>query len=183
MPDLDDFLLPVSIGLIVLICLWLLLKLVSWIFGKSPSVGNYPNWSDYPFVCNGFTDKSIKRRYVCPDGYEPKWNNSEKKMYCTTKCPPGMADNPVALTCYRGFPLCGNLDEEICVQLKCADGYEKQTNHVGEVVCVDPSMSCPAGRDNPEYLGCWKDKMEAAISYAENPIPPITEPVSMEDSY
>jgi len=112
--------------------------------------------------------------YMCPSGYSRgSYDETTKKMSCVANCPNGMADNPMAETCYRGYLACSPSDSiEQCQLVKCSPGYTRKTNSVGQAVCVKNDMGCPAGmRNNPEYLGCWKSKINATISTVEDMYP------------
>lgn len=109
--------------------------------------------------------------YMCPPGYTiGSYNEVDKKMACVSKCPDNMADNPLAETCYLGYPTCSPMDsEEECAMRECPEGFTKKTNEVGQVICVKDNMECPAGMtNNPKYLGCWKQKIDATISTVED---------------
>jgi hypothetical protein len=119
----------------------------------------------------GNIDSSKDYCYMCPHGFElGKIDDNDKKMYCTTRCPTGMMNNIQAQTCYKGYLLCplGKTIEE-CEMMECVPGYAKQTNNLGQVVCVKDGAKCPNGmQNNDEYIGCWKDKKEAVISTVED---------------
>jgi hypothetical protein len=130
-----------------------------------------------PFAKYGVDDRwgnvnsSTDYCYLCPPGFElGQIDDNDKKMYCTTRCPPGMMNNIQAQTCYKGHLLCPQGESiEACEMRACAPGYTKQTNHLGQVLCVPNGAKCPPGmRDNDEYIGCWKDKKEAVISSVED---------------
>jgi hypothetical protein len=109
--------------------------------------------------------------YMCPAGFElGKIDENDKKMYCTTRCPYDMANNIQAQTCYKGYLLCPQGESiEACELRTCPSGYTKQTNSLGQVLCVPNGASCPTGmKDNKDYIGCWKDKKEAVISTVED---------------
>jgi hypothetical protein len=108
--------------------------------------------------------------YMCPDGFTRGKMGSDGKMTCVLKCPEGMYDNNLAQTCYKGYIPCADWESmEACAMKTCDHGYTKQTNGVGQVVCVKDGMSCPAGmKNNDKYIGCWKDQTDAIISNVED---------------
>lgn len=109
--------------------------------------------------------------YMCPPGYSlGSYDEFNKKMSCVKDCPENMAENNLAETCYRGYLPCSPSDSlEQCALIQCSAGYVRKTNAMGQVVCVDPNMGCPVGmKNNPDYLGCWKDKTDALVSTVED---------------
>ena len=130
-----------------------------------------------PFAKYGVDDRwenvnsSTDFCYMCPPGFElGKIDDNDKKMYCTTRCPPGMMNNIQAQTCYKGYLLCPQGESlEDCEIRSCDPGYTKQTNNLGQVLCVPDGAKCPPGMlNNDDYIGCWKDKKEAVISNVED---------------
>jgi hypothetical protein len=109
--------------------------------------------------------------YICPPGFElDKIDENDNKMHCISRCPHGFMNNIQDKTCYKGYLLCPHGESiEACEMRECNPGFTKQTNSLGQVVCVKDGATCPQGmKNNDEYLGCWKDKKEAVISSVED---------------